>query len=433
MNLFKRICICLFLLFSICLANEDDDIFIGPFTIDGLVDPQNVNDLIANDNKIKDEVCPDNTDIDESGILIGKLYVDGYKKPINVDELIENNIKLIETVDPNYSENRDFENEFGSESEPIDVNSLPYPPAWAPGTTNHHPEVMNIVAFYTFEQNKGNKKFINFGTDYPYGNALPFGNATLWHYNGNECMKITDDGFTRSGAECEDYDPLKDAKAFTVMAWIWRRDPNGDTTQAATASRIVSDLAGTRRGPGFQVRLGQNGGNSHAEIWINPESDTDSISSKNNSILCPSNTTWVHIAVTFNGNATGENNKNRTTRFYINGVDYTPATPAQYSEKWRWKKGETISSNTALFAIGCSSGADSYEAQFVGLMDDLIIFKDWVPSSEDDVVFWKNINDTKRRDIDAIEGYEFGLADPRIKLFKANQIVNIINGRPPDE
>ncbi len=386
----KYISLFLFLFYCLVFINAiADEIYIGPFEATGFIyPPTNVYNLISNSTN-----------------LFKQMGLSVKPKP----HLFSNNVYIQDGSIP---------------------EKCPYPPAWAPGTTNHHPEVMNIVSYYTFT--KWGKKFINFGIDYPRGSVTRFGNSKQCITNTPSCniapivpiesIEIMDDGFTKSGASSIDYDPLANVGKFTIMAWVYRNDKSDSQL---TASRIVSDLAGTKSGPGFQLRFA--GIDGKLQLSINPDKSSDNyVENRDTSqYIPPDSKTWYHVAVSFDNSKPGGSLDKSTVNMYVNGNISTSLN------KYSYKTGDHVSSNNSPFTIGCSSGADTYSGQFVGFLDDIIIFKDWVPSSTNDVIYWMNASDYKHRQMDIDEGITFGTFTLSKYLYSAEQVTNIIKINNP--
>lgn len=392
------------------------------------------------------------------------LYTNkNYSKARNVDELIANEEKIWQIIRDysNYLNDPDIRDANNDSSFIPQTRDTPTLLGVSGSSTiftneyfNGHYETSNIVTFYPFYS--VGKRFINFGSDFnaPLESRniglTPFGLANKWHgtdpiiptpgSNTNaEAMIILSDGYTRSGAVAENaYDPLRDAGKFTLMAWVYRNDTNSTPN---TASRIVADLAGTTTGPGFQLRFSSGGS---LQLFINPTANTQSehVDSSDSLIVAPNSASWHHIAVSFDNSKTGGSAglTNATVQFYLDGINFDHKSSAK---NYNYKSKKTVSPNSASLTIGCSSGADTYDGQFIGLIDDVIIFKDWVPydylsipnpitntnwTDEEIVQFWMNMNDSilGKPNISS-ESIDFGQFDPNDTIYSASQINDMLN------
>jgi hypothetical protein len=224
------------------------------------------------------------------------------------------------------------------------------------------------------------------------------------------------------------------------MAWIYRNDID-EFNKPVAAPRVVADLASTTKGDGFQIRFSQKEDTAKSIslcLFINPSGSSDYVETKlysqTDGTFSPGECVWHHIAIAFdNSKATPTSGtaNNTTTAFYIDGK-YVTHNPDK--TRWNYRHGKTINLNNTPLTIGCSSGSDSYEAQFVGFIDDLILFNNWNPNTDTlddgrnkDVAFWMDIDDSGHRELDIDEGIKFGEFNPRTTIYTANQITNIFH------
>ena len=269
---------------------------------------------------------------DDSEVYIGPFEATGFTyPPTNVYNLVSNSTNLFKQMGLNVKPKPHLFSNNGYIQDDSIPENCPYPPAWSPGTTNHHPEVMNIVSYYTFT--KWGKKFVNFGTDYPYGNVVRFGNSEQCLTNSPSCntnlvesFEFIYDGYTKSGASAEGYDPLKGASSFTIMAWVYRTKEQSYSSDFA--DRIVSDLNGTTWGQGFQLRFGgADINNQYLCLFVNPgDKSTSQVFAKSNGSkkLAINTHEWIRITVTYDKNRTvtipNSGTFSGTATFFVNGT-----------------------------------------------------------------------------------------------------------------
>lgn len=368
-----------------------------------------------------------------------------YSQAKNVDELISNEKDLWDAI----TEFADYNNTLrtATTDRPVETRDISQPSLLgASGSTttiftnsyfDGHYETNNIVAFYPFYAI--GQKFLNFGVDGSAGNVTMFGLTDRWTGTdpnspppGNndvcEAMRVDTDGFTRSGAaSVSSYDPLGSTNKFTIMGWVYRNDDY-------SASRVLADLAGTTKGDGIQIRFAGSSGT--IRLFINPNDSNDYAESSGT--ISPSSKKWHHIAISFDSSREGTL-EDRTVNFFVDGEKKNkPQSQANY------KQGDAgiVAANTAPFTLGCASGADSYNQQLLGLLDDVIIFRGWTPLdyieivnpatglnwSENEIVqFWMNMNDSilGKPDISGL-GVNFGQFDPAESIYSVQEVNKLI-------
>lgn len=200
------------------------------------------------------------------------------------------------------------------------------------------------------------------------------------------------------------YDPLAGASQFTIMAWIRRVSAGPDLN---TTARIVSDIGsetGSGAASGFEFKL--YGVAGWPTLRIN-----DSVVGTETAGLSPTNDTWRHIAVVYDGTRPATNAQTRNVHFYIDGIQRGDGNTLRHI---------VVGSNARPLTIGNSSVDRSAANALVGKVDDVILLYGVAPEAVGD----GRLNETIRCYMDINDDYE----RPRI-LPPANVATNTSPGR----
>ena len=192
----------------------------------------------------------------------------------------------------------------------------------------------------------------------------------------------------------QSFDPLAGSSNFTVMAWVYR-----DGT--INTSRIVSDTSAKTDGQGWEFMFSTSAG--LLQLRVNGNSAT-----ADSGGIVPDSTDWHHVAVAYNGSK---------ATFYVDGAQ----AGVQKSIS-----GIVQSNNNALTIGNCSVNRTDYSqngSAFEGLIDDVRIFRGWVPSSASDVAALMATNDaTMMPPRNPSTPEELGEMDPDSLIYTADQV-----------
>lgn len=230
-------------------------------------------------------------------------------------------------------------------------------------------------------------------------------------------------GTDAAGRSATDYDPLAGAEKFTICAWVYREwtEEDAHKTRTNTAARIFSDISavdGTGHGVDFRF-----GGLGKLVIQVNGQyppkySDTE--------LVPPFSQTWTHVAVAYDTTGDGGH-----YWFYVNGYQVqTVRTMNQGAVQ--------ANENAVYIGNGSSQNTHHDEGRFIGEIDDVYVFKNWVPDAPGE----NNLCPELARIMDTHDGnfttdYEgigaepLGDIDPDTPMYSAEQIENILGGVLP--
>lgn len=254
---------------------------------------------------------------------------------------------------------------------------------WRPraATRSHNPggnwsilQDEHLVAGWTFTNVNGNAIMTpNCGNDAPDGH-LEIDNGASLSNNVPPCnhgqgysLSLGTHGDASVGNDeaaisPPSYDPLAGAEKFTICAWVFREWTPTDASRSRTntAARIFSDTDGVSAGSrGVELRFRGMGG---LYLLVNGVAQED----KDN-LVPPFSRTWTHIAAAYDGtDGAGY------CTFYVNGV--------QAQTKRMLAAGAVRSNETAVY-IGNSARTHTDLSRFIGEIDDVFIFRDWVPEA----------------------------------------------------
>lgn len=164
------------------------------------------------------------------------------------------------------------------------------------------------------------------------------------------------------------YDPLAGASQFTVMAWIRRASAGLDMNATA---RIVSDIgpeAGSGSASGFEFKL--CGPSGWPTLRIN-----DSEVGTATAGLSPTNDTWRHVAVVYDGERPATNAQTRNVHFYIDGIQRGDGNTL---------RDVVVGSNACPLTVGNSSVERSAANAMAGKVDDVILLYGVAPEAVGD-------------------------------------------------
>lgn len=278
------------------------------------------------------------------------------------------------------------------------------------GTIKVYPDPVAQYTGYVFN----NARIINSGSDAPFGNMTFNGRCTSStnqappNSDPSKCLEfrqLSGEKTASISVSAAEYDPLAGATKFTVMAWIYR-DDTSDTK--LTASRIVSDESDTSGNSGFELRLNKDGNNAVLTLLINGTT----VSGPSTSIT-PDSKQWYHVCACYDGTKQSDN-----VKFYVNGT---------WVGTYSTTAGLVIGANNTAVHIGRTSSGNSYQSQFIGYIDDVMLFKDWVPSSSSDVNHWRLLDDTTIEMPVVYDPVTWGEMDPSEYLYSADQVDLMIN------
>lgn len=233
-----------------------------------------------------------------------------------------------------------------------------------------------VVAEYLFFK-ETNGVAVNTGVDGDGGNAILTNSACFSTDvpppNGN-CGWSVDLPGAGSGAATPAietagaYDPLAGASQFTVMAWIRRASAGLDMNATA---RIVSDIgpeAGSGVSSGFEFKL--CGSSGWPTLRIN-DSEVGTASAG----LSPTNDTWRHVAVVYDGERPATNAQTRNVHFYVDGIQRGDGNTL---------RDVVVGSNAFPLTVGNSSVERSAANAMAGKVDDVILLYGVAPEAVGD-------------------------------------------------
>lgn len=226
---------------------------------------------------------------------------------------------------------------------------------------------------------------------------VPAVNYTNGAPQGRSIALVPTTGGTAAAESADVFDAVAGERAFTVMAWIRRTDPDGTSSSA----RIVSDISAKTDGSGFEFRATSGGG-----VALTVNGYTASTSA--NGIIPANEGVWRHLAATYT---------NGTFRIYTNAVQVYTTT---------WQNPEAVGSNSVPFTVGNSSGGRVRESQFIGEIDDVMVFSG-VALSQSEIAEWMNTSDAgliPPRNPGTPE--ELGEMDPESLLYTSDQVDTLV-------
>lgn len=229
-------------------------------------------------------------------------------------------------------------------------------------------------------------------------------------------------GTDAAGKSATDYDPLAGAEKFTVCAWVYREWTADDVnrTRTNTAARIFSDIdAVDGTGHGVDFRFGGLG-----KLVLQVNSATPAYS--DTELVPPFSQTWTHVAVAYDSTA-----DDGRYWFYVNGYQVQTARSM--------KQGAVLANENAVY-IGNGSSQNTHHDQgrFIGEIDDVYVFKDWVPDAPGEnnlSAELKRIMETHdgnfTTDYQGIGAEPLGDIDPDTLMYTAEQVENMLGGVIP--